>query len=513
MNRILTLFAIVASSAVPQELQLLEQQAKRVAAQAGVVRALPEGSRQGATGTLRRVIQTNLPALVGVSFHAAAAHAENERLDKQIGAAPKAPGATSLVSKGSVPALLGLAVENGAATRDVNGTTATFRLKPAALLNAIARGNYLLAGPVLIDPVREQALTSSLLYRVFERASLSLSFDLDRGVEPGTFTGRNDQIAQYSFRYELVNRRDPRDPYHLRRWLAVRDREATAASDSATLFFGELAQTTFYLAWLDATTAAVLNATTDQEAEAAYRRQLQSLSTQIRAIPSLEQLRVAATRDFTRLIAVRDLETDYMLNSPIVTVEYAVTRQKPEQLDAPDGAAVSPALRALPELRTIRFIAGGRVVPGSKAEFTLNVSGTRFGAMSTALPTGTPLLPVSGTAVGKWRDWQAGIEFDFPLRELQGIGKPDLALSARFVQLREQPLGEKLLINNVPVDTRGNIWVGQGRLTIRVGDSGVQVPLSLTMSNRSELLVNERDIRGSIGVTFDLDKVFARGTR
>jgi ligand-binding sensor domain-containing protein len=64
-------------------------------------------------------------------------------------------------------------------------------------------------------------------------------------------------------------------------------------------------------------------------------------------------------------------------------------------------------------------------------------------------------------------------------------------------------------VNGVEFDTRGNIWVAQARLTMRT-DSGIQFPLSVTASNRSELLAHERDIRGSVGITFDLDKLFAR---
>ena len=44
----------------------------------------------------------------------------------------------------------------------------------------------------------------------------------------------------------------------------------------------------------------------------------------------------------------------------------------------------------------------------------------------------------------------------------------------------------------------------QAKLTIPVKGSGVKIPLSVTASNRTEL-IKERDVRASFGVSFDLD--------
>jgi hypothetical protein len=51
---------------------------------------------------------------------------------------------------------------------------------------------------------------------------------------------------------------------------------------------------------------------------------------------------------------------------------------------------------------------------------------------------------------------------------------------------------------------QGHIGFFQAKLTIPLKDSGVKVPLSVTASNRTEL-INEKDVRGSIGLTLDLD--------
>jgi hypothetical protein len=47
---------------------------------------------------------------------------------------------------------------------------------------------------------------------------------------------------------------------------------------------------------------------------------------------------------------------------------------------------------------------------------------------------------------------------------------------------------------------------GQAKLTIPVGDSGLELPLSLTVANRTEL-VDEKEIRGQFGFTFDFSRL------
>src|SRR6266404_2235883 len=59
---------------------------------------------------------------------------ENARVDKQVGTVATSSGSTSLVSKASVPAILGFAVENGALQKDTSGTTLTFRGNPVGIV-------------------------------------------------------------------------------------------------------------------------------------------------------------------------------------------------------------------------------------------------------------------------------------------------------------------------------------------------------------------------------------------
>src|SRR6185369_717492 len=92
--------------------------AKITAAVRRVVTRVPAPfSRGGNAGLFALAIALRKQAAVFV------ATAEDVRVDKQVGGSNSNSGSTSLVSKGSIPSILGYAVENGGLARDINGTT------------------------------------------------------------------------------------------------------------------------------------------------------------------------------------------------------------------------------------------------------------------------------------------------------------------------------------------------------------------------------------------------------
>src|SRR5262249_43930836 len=138
---------------------------------------------------------------------------ESARTDKSVGASNTASGTTNLVSKGSIPSLLGFAVENGALSRTVSGTTVTFQGSPTGIIEA--RANQRLIQSYL----NEDGVP---ILQVLRRVGFSTTFDTSRGTTSpaeGTpaqpvFTGSSQQLASWSFRVSLVNRRDPRHPVY-----------------------------------------------------------------------------------------------------------------------------------------------------------------------------------------------------------------------------------------------------------------------------------------------------------
>lgn len=51
--------------------------------------------------------------------------------------------------------------------------------------------------------------------------------------------------------------------------------------------------------------------------------------------------------------------------------------------------------------------------------------------------------------------------------------------------------------------------IGQAKITFPVKGSGVKIPLSVTWANRTEL-IKEKEVRGNIGITFDLDTIVSK---
>jgi hypothetical protein len=51
---------------------------------------------------------------------------------------------------------------------------------------------------------------------------------------------------------------------------------------------------------------------------------------------------------------------------------------------------------------------------------------------------------------------------------------------------------------------KGHMAVLQAKVTLKLGASGVKMPLAISWSNRTELL-KANDVRGQVGLTYDFD--------
>ena len=56
---------------------------------------------------------------------------------------------------------------------------------------------------------------------------------------------------------------------------------------------------------------------------------------------------------------------------------------------------------------------------------------------------------------------------------------------------------------------KGNLGAFQVKLTIPGGKSGIKIPLAFTAATRSEVF-NKPDYRANVGISFDLDSLFAK---
>jgi hypothetical protein len=377
------------------------------------------------------------------------------------------------------PKLLGLAVENGALLRTSNGTSVTFRTNPAGLVTALVKHNFLAS-----NPAEQEGLVRGL-----SRFSAAFTFDTSRGPDPKQLLANYRQLAEVSGRFDLINRRDPRHPS----WFPVWQQFAAAEPGSA------LAKSVEQLSELldDDAYSNLIERTADELVDP------NRSDTQAVLIKHFAQ--VAAMLPKAEMAHVVDLYVDYLksqrsvydniANSPILTIEYALNRSPFATSVDPNASGIAANPTSVgPDLSTIRLIYGQRFA--GRSELTANVSMSMFNQLRAGMR-------------GNIRDYQAGAKLDIPLPRLQNIGSGILTFSGLYSRLRQQPLGVPLQINGVNVDNTGNIGIFQAKLTIPMGSSGLQIPLSFSYANRTELIL-EKDVRAHIGITFDLDKLFAR---
>src|SRR5688572_2713129 len=137
------LFALVAVSALSAPVYAQDETVvpdRRPAVVADMVDMARQAAAKGLPAPFRVVVGINARQLVAAYLIAANAQRtaysallvalESARMDKQVGAPPDSGGGTSLAMKGLAPRIFGVAVERGALTRDVVGTSVTFRANP-----------------------------------------------------------------------------------------------------------------------------------------------------------------------------------------------------------------------------------------------------------------------------------------------------------------------------------------------------------------------------------------------
>jgi len=142
--------------------------------------------------------------------------------------------------------------------------------------------------------------------------------------------------------------------------------------------------------------------------------------------------------------------------------------------------------------------------------FTLNGAASIYNSQP---PSSVP----SGTRI---RDFQLSGEGDYKIpKSLPIVGQPTLTW-AYYYQDQTSPSLLKVPISGLPITglssstnevftTRGPINIGQFRISLGKSSSGVKVPLSMTVSNRTELLTG-MDVRGQVGISYDFASLLSK---
>lgn len=396
---------------------------------------------------------------------------EANRIDKQVGAPSGAKGATSLVSSGSLPRILGLALESGAVTALESGTSMTFHTNPVGLVSALRR--YV---PDQSDQATQQTLAA------LRRVSLSATFDTAR-EDDGRFTGSARQLSSASIVFSLINHRDPTDDRWNAVWASFAERIGKGLPNAIRDVQVGLEASAAYRSLRAEIQGRLLAARSDADIDAAVADYVGRLRPLLPAEPAA---RVGA--EWMRYLLEQDAEYRAVARSQILTAELQVAR--PPVQDASLEAASQAPADADSDLWTARLI-WVRPFLG-RSDMSVNASTSFFQRRPAGLGRGP-------------RDWQIGAKIDVPLEGVAGIAKSQFTLAAMYVRMRQPPLGFPVIVNDVPLNETGGLRFLQARLRLPMGDGGISVPLSVTYANRPAFIQGENELRGNIGLTFDFD--------
>ena len=408
--------------------------------------------------------------------------AQEARTDQQVGGGLGNSGSTSLVVKGGVPAALGFAVENGALTQSRSGTTATFRGNPMGLIRLL--GNRGFDTSYLED--EKNPVTQFL-----KKTSFSLSFDTSRGDDPGVFTADKQQISAYSARFEFFNQRDPRNPKYQKQWakfLAEQGVEFTTAiantykallvPPSPTTPFEKRFEDPALEKWF-AETEKLLSDAKSAELEAVLKSQLNKFPKNNELAEKTRGALDVFAKSFSGYDTARTKLLDEIARGSLLSFEYSNNRNG----DAPNTS----------NLNLIAATGAGR-----RIDLTANGALTFFDKRPALLP--------SGTRPDRIRDFQFAGQIDVPFGDVTESGQFDWWASFRYERLLTDASTQTGVV--IP-NTRGDIFFLQSGLKIPIKGLGIQFPISITYSNRTEL-VKEKEVRGNFGFTFNWDTLWAR---
>lgn len=403
-------------------------------------------------------------ALAGLSEEGFFSAVERVRMDKQVGTSGgNSAGSTSVTAKGSVPSILGYAAEHGAIERTENGATITFRGNPVGIATWLAGEGYLKSFSDL-DPST----------RVLRRFSFGLSFDASRGGSSGVLTGSLRQLSGWSVRFDILNHRDPRGPSFRTQWNELIRGNIVPMTVANSAFHQAMLNDAGIQRFFEQAQQRIIDAS-PEDVEGIIGQELAvfvRLPFPATVAPAIQSYR----SNINAFLSSRGKLLEAAAKGPIVTFEYSATRQ----VDAPT-------------LSTFNLIAETGLFRGY-ADLTANATFTIFNSIP------------AGTSGNRLRDFKISAQVDAPLVPLRNLGNLVISFAGRYERLPNDTTANGGMTTTA---LKGDIAVGQFKITIPLGDSGFKLPVSFTVANRTEL-IKEREVRGNFGITFDLDSLFAR---
>ncbi len=436
---------------------------------------------------------------------ASTASIAEKRTDQQTTAPSGASGSTSVASKGSVPWLLGLAEEYGGLTESTSGSVSTFKGNVTNIIKAVDKKNF---------QASYDAWPHRPMLAAVEKASFSIGFNTGTSSSSSSTSINSSGFNSATAHIDLYNHRDPRDSRWQNEWKNKVINGPNVPQPGQQFDYELLTKhADIYRQWAASENTILQalvrylnvskNSDADKKSEEATALQKaadeydNSICPLITSDPQLKVLATSLSKVYTQYAKSKQEVIDDIDNSPVFSFEYTFTNQGSVQL--PKSTTQTYAIGATaPNLSNFNFIYQ-RSLTKTKSEFqlTANASVTLYTNASSQLN----LTPV--------RDFKLTTELDIPVPALAGFAKSTVSLSALYQNLLQEPLGQKVTVNGVAVTNTGNIVLGQAKWTFAAGTSGISFPVSFTGSNRTTL-IKETDVKGTIGISYNLDNLFAQ---
>jgi hypothetical protein len=406
---------------------------------------------------------------------------ETARTDKQVSAVSSATASTTLAEKPGLVTFLSYAVEHGAIAQAVNGTSLTLTTSPYSLLILGTGGDT------------SENYDNLAFWRRF---NLAASFNMtDQSNVLSNATAK--QLSDYSAKMSLIGDRSTRSAKFRGIWnksfAPVIQRRLNALTKGQVAILDELAESN--PAFLD-------------KSDSVRHQLLQDIAN---ALKGKAELTKADTQSVTDEILAALHEGVYQpvktgaVDVPKDTRDFINTNVIPALASAHDDliAAKKNLSAAIDQfskrpLLTFEYTGHRNVMQSGYAEFKL-LYDQHVAPMDVVMNAGfsTYNTPNPVLHQGRIREYHGNLELEgqaknpFPVTE-RDSGKMMYSVSAQLERFEEKGT---------------NIAVANLRVELPIA-AAVSIPLSVSYANKTELL-NEKEIKGHFGLTFDLDKLYA----
>jgi hypothetical protein len=436
------------------------------------------------------------------------------RTDKQAGSSAGSGGSTNLVSKGTTAKVLSFAAEYGALTQSVNKQIVTVQGSLDGVPAALVRHNLVRYCPSSKTPDCVHRKTVENL----KRFSYAVSFDTSQSAhgvtgtstaaatgsaQPVTFSADGHSITAVTVRGVVLNARDTVSKTYQQAWTKAvkepaKNKTLNAAANALLREVSGLVTTVEadanYQPWQLETVKQILGAKDEMAMRAVWTERQRVLAELLR--PAHPEF-LARAEEFSKTLSVYRFEQDAVieaLQKPALTLQYDYNR--------PNDQPVTHVGRLILD-------------KGFKKVWSFAING------AVEMYGGT--LPADVPGTGRVRAAQFGAQIQHDLGTLTLLGAAAVS-GTYYFQYQNSPAVLNVTAS-APFDgitfvalpstakkvfaEKGHLHVAQLRLVLGPGQSSARFPISISYSNRTEL-IDKPAWRGQIGVSYDFDSLFSK---